>query len=79
MLTTTLTEFMQHAKTYFDTVEEGQIVAILRHGKVIAKLVPAENKELSWKRSGLKLVVKGFSLSKEVLAGRNGKNFKTLT
>ncbi len=70
MLTTTFTEFRQHAKTYFDQVEEGQSVAILRHGKVIAKLIPAEDKKLSWKRPGPKLAVKGFSLSKEILAER---------
>ncbi len=66
------TEFRQKAAAYFDAVEQGDTVKILRHGKPIAEIIPASTEEriLSWKKPGLKLSVKGVSLSKEILKER---------
>ena len=68
----TFTEFWQNAATYFDAVEQGETIKILRHGKPIAEIIPpsGEKKLLSWKQPGLRLSVKGASLSKEILKER---------
>ena len=72
MTRTTFTELRKHAKTYFDSVEKGAVIQVLRHGKVIAEITPphesADNK--AWKKPGLKLLVPGVSLTKAVLAER---------
>ncbi len=68
----TFTEFRQNAATYFDAVEQGETIKVLRHGKPIAEIVPASNEErpLSWKEPGLRLAVKGAYLSREILKER---------
>jgi prevent-host-death family protein len=68
----TFTEFRQNAARYFDAVEEGETIKVLRHGKPIAEVVPASGEErtLSWKQPGLRLSLKGASLSKEILRER---------
>lgn len=72
MTQTTFTELRKHAKTYFDSVERGATIQVLRHGKVIAEITPphesADNK--AWKKPGLKLLVPGVSLTKAILAER---------
>ena len=72
MKVVTFTEFRQNAATYFDVVEKGETVRVLRHGKPIAEVVPASGEEgmASWKQPGLKLSIKGISLSREILRER---------
>jgi len=72
MKTVTFTDFRQNAASYFDAVEQGETIKVLRHGKPVAEVVPASNEErtLSWKQPGLRLSVKGASLSKEILKER---------
>lgn len=72
MTRTTFTELRKHAKTYFDSVENGETIQILRHGKVIAEITPPRESisERAWKKPGLKLIVPGVSLTKAVLAER---------
>jgi antitoxin (DNA-binding transcriptional repressor) of toxin-antitoxin stability system len=72
MKVVTFTEFRQNATTYFDVVEKGETVRVLRHGKPIAEVVPAPVEEgmVSWKKPGLKLSIKGVSLSREILRER---------
>lgn len=72
MRNATFTEFRQHAKTYFDAVEKGETIRIIRYGKVIAQIIPATNDEVisSWKKPGLKMVIKGISLAKLILKER---------
>ncbi len=72
MKVVTFTEFRQNAATYFDVVEKGETVRVLRHGKPIAEVVPASVEEgmTSWKQPGLKLSIKGISLSREILKER---------
>jgi len=72
MKTLTFTEFRKNASDALDLVEKGESIRVLRHGKAIAKIVPAEWREAkpAWKRPGLRLVATGASLSKAVLAER---------
>lgn len=70
--TVTFTEFRQKASSILDLVEEGETVRILRHGKTIAKIIPAglHDAKPAWKRSGLRLIVPGALLTKAVLEER---------
>jgi prevent-host-death family protein len=72
MKTVTFTEFRKNASRIMDLVEKGETVRVLRHGRAIARIVPAAagTARPSWKRSGLRLVVAGGSLSKAVLEER---------
>ena len=73
MTQTTFTEFRKHAKTYFDSVEKGATIQVLRHGKVIAQIASPRQSlsDKGWKKPGLKLLVPGVSLSKALLAERS--------
>lgn len=72
MKTTTFTEFRKKAAAYFNDVEKGETVRILRHGKPVADIMPAlsDDHAVSWKQSALRLTVKGASLSKAILKER---------
>ncbi len=72
MTQTTFTEFRKHAKTYFDSVEKGATIQVLRHGKVIAEITPPHDSAAhkTWKKPGLKLLVPGVSLTQAILTER---------
>jgi antitoxin (DNA-binding transcriptional repressor) of toxin-antitoxin stability system len=72
MTQTTFTELRKHAKTYFDSVEKGETIQVLRHGDVIAEIIPPHQRMgyKAWKKPGLKLLVPGVSLTKAVLQER---------
>ncbi len=72
MKTVTFTQLRQNAASYFDAVEQGETIQVLRHGKPIAEIAPASNEEraLSWKQPGLRLSIKGAYLSREILRER---------
>ena len=72
MKTMSFTDFRKSASAVLDLVEKGETIRVLRHGKAIAKILPAELQEPNpaWKRRGLRLVVAGSSLSKAVLQER---------
>ena len=72
MRSLSFTEFRKKASEILTLVEKGETVRVLRHGKAIAKIIPAETepKRLSWKRPGLRLVRPGASLSKAILEER---------
>jgi prevent-host-death family protein len=76
MKTVTFTEFRKHASEVLDLVEKGESIRVLRHGKAIARVVPAGLREskLAWKRPGLRLVKAGVSLSKAVLEERRSSS-----
>lgn len=61
MKTVTSTEFRKNASEVLDLVEKGESIRVLRHGKAIARIVPAEMREAIpvWKRPGLRLVTAG--------------------
>jgi len=66
------TEFRRNAAAYFNSVERGEKIQVLRHGRPIAEIVPVSSAKtaLSWKRPGLKLEIPGVSLSREILRER---------
>jgi prevent-host-death family protein len=72
MKTVTFSEFRKNASEVLDLVENGESIRVLRHGKAIAKIVPAGWREAkpAWKRPGLRLVASGASLSRAVLEER---------
>jgi len=67
----TFTEVRNHAKAYFDLVESGESVRVLRNGKPIADIVPIPADLPSWKRRlAQPLVVPGGSVSRMILEER---------
>jgi len=66
------TEFRRNAAALFNSVERGETIRVLRHGKPIAEVipVPAPKETLSWKRPGIPLDARGASLSREILRER---------
>jgi len=70
MKSLSFTEFRNRASEILTLVEKGETVRIVRHGKTVAKIVPAESEEKipSWKRPGLRLINPGASLSNTCFA-----------
>jgi prevent-host-death family protein len=67
----TFTELRNHAKTYFDIVEAGESVRVLRNGKPIADIVPIVADLPSWKRRQAQpLVLDGVAVSRLILEER---------
>lgn len=67
----TFTEVRNHAKQYFDIVEMGESVRVLRNGKPIADIVPVAADLPSWKRRAAQpLVLDGVALSRMILDER---------
>lgn len=67
----TFSELRNHAKQYFDFVEAGESVRIVRNGKPIADIVPLPHDLPSWKRRVAQpLVIDGCALSKIILEER---------
>lgn len=68
----TLTEVRNHAKAYFDIVESGESVRVLRNGKPIADIVPVTSELPSWKRhTAQPLLLDSVSVSRLILAERD--------
>ena len=66
------TEVRNHAKQYFDMVESGESVRVLRNGKPIADIVPIVPDLPSWKQRKVQLLVlDGVSVSQMILEERN--------
>jgi len=71
MRQTTFTELRNNARSFFDAVERGEVVRVFRNGKPIADIVPVASETPSWKRrTAQPLVVKGVSMSAEILKDR---------
>ena len=70
MQETTFTELRTHAKSYFGAVENGETVRVYRNGKPVADIVPLRVGTPSWKRPITPLVIKGLSLTRELLRDR---------
>jgi prevent-host-death family protein len=67
----TFSELRNHAKHYFDLVEAGEPVRIVRNGKPIADIVPIPLALPSWKRRAAQpLVIDGCEVSKLILEER---------
>ena len=71
MRETTFTELRNQAKHYFDLVETGETVRVLRNGRPIAEIRPIAQEVPSWKlRKPYPLAVNGAAISKLILAER---------
>jgi len=71
MRETTITELRNHAKNFFDAVEEGETVRVYRYGRPVADIVPVKTAIPAWKTSPLtRLSLDSLSLGDEVVAGR---------
>jgi antitoxin (DNA-binding transcriptional repressor) of toxin-antitoxin stability system len=59
-----------------DSVEKGETIRVLRHGKPIAKIVPEDtpHEAPAWKQPGLRLIAPGASLSKAILKERRSSS-----
>lgn len=67
----TFTELRNQAKHYFDLVEAGETVRVLRNGKPIAEIHPILRDLPSWKqRPARPLAISGESISRLVLEDR---------
>lgn len=65
------TDLRNNAKLYFDYVEAGESVRVLRNGKAIADIVPIAPEQPSWRRRKAQpLVIDGVSLSALILRDR---------
>ncbi len=65
------TELRNNAKVFFDLVETGESVRILRNGKPIADIVPIAADLPSWKRCKAQpLVLDGVAISQLILNER---------
>ena len=74
----TFTELRNHAKHYFDMVETGESVRVLRNGKPIADIVPIMDDLPSWKRRKAQpLVLDGVSVSSTILEERSTQERET--
>jgi len=70
MITVTFTELRNHAKKYFDAVDEGETIAVCRHGKPVAVLSPINERSMDYWKQADPLRIKGVELSKVILAER---------
>ena len=69
----TFTDIRNHAKQYFDLVEAGESVRVLRNGRPIADIVPVAADLPSWKRRAVQpLVLDGVAVSRLILEEREG-------
>jgi prevent-host-death family protein len=67
----TFTDFRNHAKRYFDSVEHGETVRIYRNGLPIGDLVPVPSRAPAWKQPpSTRINLKGLLLSEEIIADR---------
>lgn len=65
------TEIRNRSKHYFDLVESGETIRVLRKGKPIADIVPVAADLPSWKRRAVRpLVLDGVSISRVILQER---------
>lgn len=70
MVNISFTQFRQEAKKYFERVEKGETIRVLRHGKVIAEIIPPTKLETKSKNQTFPMVIPGVSLSRAILAER---------
>lgn len=66
----TVAELRKHTREYFDSVEAGEVIRVLRRGHAVAEIVPLRPADPSWKRQIDRLSVPGLSLALEILRDR---------
>ncbi len=74
MRETTFTELRNHAKVFFDAVEDGETVRVYRNGRPVADIVPVKAATPAWKKPPqTRLSLGALNLGDEVLADRDEK------
>jgi prevent-host-death family protein len=76
MRTVSFTNFRNNASLFLSSVEKGEVVIVMRHGKPIAKISPTSStngEKPAWKEKALRLVIKGTNLSSAILAERDSE------
>lgn len=68
---TTFTELRNQAKRYFDLVESGETVRVLRNGRPIADIQPVASLSPSWKqRAARPLTIRGAEIGRLIIGDR---------
>ncbi len=73
MKTVSFSEFRKQASSLFSEVEKGEVIHIIRHGRIIAEVSPFnqdEKKTPAWKAPGLRITSKGEGLTQAILDDR---------
>lgn len=73
MRSITFTEFRKNASSFISKVENGEIIQLIRHGRPVAEITPIKHDKKilpSWKKPGLRLTIKGVSLTEAILQER---------
>ena len=71
MRETTFTELRNQAKLFFDLVESGETIRVLRNGKPIADIHPIQDGVPSWKqRKARPLAVDGVAIGRLIVEER---------
>jgi prevent-host-death family protein len=66
----TIAELRKHTREYFDDVETGEVIRILRRGRPVADIVPVRQRDPSWREPVDRLIIPGLSLAQEILRDR---------
>jgi antitoxin (DNA-binding transcriptional repressor) of toxin-antitoxin stability system len=71
MQETTLSELRNQTRHFFDLIEAGETIRVLRNGKPIADILPVQRDVPSWKqRKAQPLLVNGVEISRMILEDR---------
>ncbi|OQX15487.1 MAG: prevent-host-death protein [Desulfobulbaceae bacterium A2] len=71
MRETTLSELRNQTRHFFDLIEAGETVRVLRKGKPVADILPVQQNIPSWKqRKARPLLVQGVEISRLILEDR---------
>jgi len=76
MMKVNFTEFRKNASAIFSSVENGETIQVLRHGKEIAEITPISQHskdQPSWKQKRIKLTVQGKEISKIIVQERENR------
>ena len=66
------TDLRNQAKYYFDLVESGEIVRVLRNGRPVAEIHPIPRDVPSWKRRAARPLVLGGSTVSSLILDERG-------
>lgn len=72
MKRTSFSQFRNNASAFFDAVEDGESIAIYRHGRLVGIFSPAEESTMKrWKSSHPVRLGRNIALSKAILNERS--------
>lgn len=71
MQETTLSELRNQTRHFFDLIEAGETIRVLRNGKPIADIMPVQKDAPSWKQRQVRpLLIDGVEISRLILEDR---------